>query len=84
MNYKLHTTHTHIFFLPYFFFNVYLFTLRERERESTLVSKGGTEGEGERESQAGSTLSTEPDMGLNLMTGRSQPEPISRVQGLTN
>ena len=36
------------------------FFVSEREREA--------EEEGERESQAGSTPSTEPDVGLNLMT----------------
>ena len=36
-------------------------------------------GEGERESQAGSMLSTKPDEGLNLTTLRSWPEPKSRA-----
>ena len=42
-----------------------------------LVGKG--QREGERESQAGSMLSAEPDLGLDPMTVRSQPELISRV-----
>ena len=40
--------------------------------------------EGERESQADSALSTEPDEGLNLMTLKSWPGPKSRVRCLTN
>ena len=43
------------------FFNVYLFILRERE------SREGTGSRGDRESQAGSTLSEKPYMGLSLM-----------------
>ena len=57
-------------FLPltfnFFFFNVYLF-LREGERRS--LSGGGTEREGDTESEAGSRLravSAEPDAGLKL------------------
>ena len=45
----------------------YLFFEREKERQS--VSKGGAEGEGDTESEAGSRLravSTEPDAGLEL------------------
>ena len=42
-----------------------MFILREREREN--------------ESQAGSTLSMEPNVGLNHTNARSWPEPISRV-----
>ena len=48
------------------FFNIYLLSLRERER--ACVSQGEAETEGERESQAGSVLSTEPDVGLDLKT----------------
>ena len=44
-----------------FIYFVILFILRERERDS--MSRGGAETEGERESQAGSTLSGEPDVG---------------------
>ena len=42
--------------------------LRERERALSTGGEGGAEGMGERESQAGSTLSAEPDIGLNLRT----------------
>lgn len=45
--------------------------LLERERESLPVTGevgAQWEGEGERTSQAGSTLSLEPDVGLHLMT----------------
>ena len=52
-------------FLP--FFLLLYFFLRERERESA----GRREGQRERESQAGSTLIVEPDVGLDLMTLRS-------------
>ena len=38
---------------------VYLFMLRERERERLGTSRGGAEREGERESQAGSALSAQ-------------------------
>ena len=41
-------------------------------------------GEGEGESQADSTLSVEPIVGLDLMTLRSRPEPKSRVGCLTD
>ena len=43
--------------------------------------EGGAEEERqeEREFQVGSMLSMEPNMGLNLMTLRSWPEPKSRV-----
>ena len=62
--------------------------MREREREGRggerEKSRGGAEREGERESQAGSTHSTEPDLGLNPTTRRSWPEPKSRVGCLTN
>ena len=40
----------------------------EREREHMVV--GGGQGEGERESQAGSVLSMDPNARLNLMTLR--------------
>ena len=52
---------------------------RERERERERVSWGGAKTEGERGSQAGSTLSVELDARLDLMTGRSQPQLISGV-----
>ena len=35
------------------------------------LSRGGAQGEGERESQADSTSSLEPNVGLDLMTVRS-------------
>ena len=41
-------------------------------------------GEGERESQTGSTPSTELDTGLDLTTLKSWPEPKSRVKCLTD
>ena len=41
---------------------------------------GWAEGEGERESQAGSSLSLEPDVGLDLTTARSPPEPIQELE----
>ena len=54
-------------FLSFFFKFIYLFL---RERES--MSEGGAEREGERESQAGSTLSMRSPMwGLNSRTVRS-------------
>ena len=57
----------------------YLVTyLRERERE-----KGRHRGRG-RESQVDLTLSMEPDMGLDFMTLRSQPESKPRVGCLTD
>ena len=46
-------------------FNIYLFWEKERERER--ASGGGAESEGERKFQAGSTLSVEPDAGLEFM-----------------
>ena len=50
-------------------FKFYLFILREieRQREHVCTSQGGTERGGEREFQAGSTLSMESDAGLDLM-----------------
>ena len=44
-----------------------------------LMRWGGEEGEGKRESQAGSTPPWKPNTGLELMTLRSWPEPVSRV-----
>ena len=46
-------------------------------------SKVGALGEGERESQTGSVISTELKEGLNLMTMTSRAEPKLRVSGLT-
>ena len=57
----------------YFSFKVYLFILRERERERVHAPMrahvGGRDREGrrERESQAGSAVSAEPDVGLDVM-----------------
>ena len=65
-----------------FFFNVYLCVLRERKHTSEWGR--GQKGEGERESQTGSTFSAEPDVRLNLTTMRSCPEPKSRVGHLTD
>ena len=48
-----------------------LFLVSEREREREHTSRGGTEKVGGRESQVGSTLSAEPDMGLILRSVRS-------------
>ena len=47
-------------------------------RERAQVGQGA-EGEGERESQADSLPSSEPNVGLHLMTPRSPPKPKSRV-----
>ena len=54
----------HVAMIGLIFFNVYLF-LSDTERQRT--SRGGTEREGDTESEAGSRLravSTEPDAGL--------------------
>ena len=48
------------------------------------MSGEGAEREGERESQAGSTLSVESNVGFDLTTMRLWPEPKSRVGHLTN
>ena len=68
----------HFSFLNNFLMFIYVFF----ERES--LSGGGAEREKERESQAGYTLSTEPNTGLDFTTLRSWPEPKSRVRRLTN
>ena len=61
------------------FFNVYLFISRESE------SKGVAEREGERETQANSTLSAHSPMwGSISRTVKSRHEWKSRVQHLTN
>ena len=51
-----------------------------RERDC-MQAEGGAEGEGERESQADSVLSMEPNVGLNFMTLRPWPKlkPKSRM-----
>ena len=56
---------------------------RVRAREWRVVGRRETKGERERASQANSSLSIEPDMGLHLMTW-SWPEPKSRVGCLTD
>ena len=61
---KFQSISTHTLDLSDFFSKVYLFL---RERQS--ASRGGTEREGDTESEAGSRLravSTEPDAGLEL------------------
>jgi len=58
-----------------------LFIILERESARACAhrsGKGGTKGKGERESQADSTRSTEPNAGLSLRTLRSWPELKSR------
>ena len=69
-------THTLSSFLFLFLnlFTVYLFW--ERERESVHVRGGGAEREGEREFQAGSTLSAVPSPGLDL----TNDEIITRAE----
>lgn len=57
--------------------NMYLFM---RERKGVRTSRGRAKGEGKREYQVGSPLSTDPNGGLDLMTLRSCPEPKSRVR----
>jgi len=54
---------------PFFFFKDSLIYLRERENARVRMSGGGAEGE--RESQAGSMPSAEPDTGLDLTKLRS-------------
>ena len=66
-----------------FFLKVFIWfycTLRKRER----MSEGGSEEEGERESQADSLLSMELAAKLDLMTLRSLPEQKPRVRHWTN
>ena len=57
--------------LKNFFFNVYLF-LREREGQRQSMSRGGTEGEGDRIRSRLQALSysTDPMRGLNSQTTR--------------
>ena len=60
----------------------FLFILeREWESKCVHVRRGAEE---ERESQADSTLSVEPDMGLQHVTLRSWPQLKSRARCLTN
>ena len=58
-------------------FNFFFFFIREIESVNQVRQR-------ERESQAGSTPSTEPDVGLDLMTLRSGPESKSRDRCLTD
>ena len=60
--------------MNFFFFFFLVFILKDKEYTH--------EKEGQTESQAGSTLSREPDVGLNLTTKGSEPE--SRVCCLTD
>ena len=61
----------------FFFFNVCLFILRERDTES----RGGADREGDTEAQAGSTPSAQSlTWGSNSRTVRSCPEPKPRVR----
>ena len=62
-----------ILFVGRFFFKDLIYL----ERESTQAG-GGVEGEGDRESQASSMLSAEPNPGLGPITLRSSPELKSR------
>ena len=55
------------------------------ERERMHLSGVGSEGEGERESQAGSTLQAQSPLWCSIpKTMRSSPEPKSRVGCLTD
>ena len=64
-----------------YLFIISLFILRETER----VSRGGAEREGERQSQAGFTLSAwRPMWGSNSQNMRSWPELKPRVGHLTD
>ena len=55
---------------------------REKKREREKEQEG--QKERERKSQAEFDLTTEPDVGLNIMTLRSLPEPKPIVRCLTN
>ena len=66
----------------FFKMRIYLFILRERT--TCWQQARGAEREGEKESQASSVFSAEPNTGLSLMTVRSWPEPKSRVRYLTD
>ena len=64
----------------FFFFEYVFIYFKASEREYEQEEQK----EKERESQADSTLSVvEPDLGLNLVTLRSQPETKPRVGGST-
>ena len=68
----------HRIYLFLFIFLFYLFERRQGKRGR------GREREREREPQAGSTLSTDPNRGLDPMTLGSWPESKSRVRHSTN
>lgn len=67
--------------IPFFFLKMYFLFEREKQRTHTC-EEGRVEGEGE--SQAGSMLNVEPDLGLDFSTLRSQPELKSRLQWSTD
>ena len=54
------------YFLPFFFLNVYLLILREREREREREQRRGRERGKERIPSRLCTVSAEPNMGLDL------------------
>lgn len=60
-----------------FFRFLFIYLFHERERESEQVGERMEE-EGEREIQADSTLSVEPEVGLNYKTLRLQPKLKSK------
>lgn len=64
----------------HYFLKMYLFA----EKESEKVSKWGQGRDRERECQADSPLSAEPEVGISLMTLRSWPEPKSGAGYSTN
>ena len=58
--------------ISFFFFLMFIF-----ERKTQSTGEGGAEREGDTGSEAGSRLravSTEPDVGLELMNGEIRPE----------
>ena len=65
------------------FFKIYLFISERERREREHVSGERGTGKG-KESQSNTPLSTEPDVGLNLMIRRSWPEPKSRIRRSTD
>jgi len=69
--------------LRFYFFYLKKNFIYERTREQTQA-EGGVEGEGERILSSFCTEHTEPNIGLSLTTGRSQPEPKPTVDGSTD
>ena len=68
-------------YCTYYLYNK-LITYNSFFRERAHASGSGwreAEGQGEREPQAGFTLSTEPNERLDVVTMRSGPEPKSKV-----